>query len=316
MTTIAEPRAHALEVASRPVFVVGHPRSGTTWTYDLLASHPAVAGVFESALFLRDHIGVLADRFAPIIKGISTQWDPAVREDFTRHRWGPAQLIDRDTAVASFRDVTTSWLANAVSGEHELLVEKTPGHDYSLPLLAELFPAARVVLVVRNGLDVAASTKAEQKGFDPRWPGGRYASIRWARRAGKQWGSWVTFTERVAREIPLPVHEIRYETLHAQPHDAVTGLYEFCGLEWDDELVADVVARNDIASIPGRGEGRFFRAGRVGDGRRQLTRLEQAVFEGAAADALVANGYLMRPGGLARFSERVFATRRAVLRRR
>jgi len=314
MTTTAEPRAHALEVASRPVFVVGHPRSGTTWTYDLLTSHPAVAGVFESALFMREHIGVLADRFVRHIKGISTQWEPAFREGFTRHRWGPAQLIDRDTAVASLRDVTTSWLANAVAADHRLLVEKTPGHDYSLPLLAELFPAARVVLVVRNGLDVAASTKAEQKGFDPRWPGGWWASIRWARRAGRSWAQWVTDGARIAREIPLPVHVVRYEALRAAPHEGLRRLFDFCALDWDEQLVADVVARNDIASIPDRGEGRFFRAGRVGDGRRQLTRIEQALFEGAAADALIAGGYLTCAGRVARLSDRVFAARRALLR--
>ena len=283
---------HPREVARRPIFVVGPARSGTTWVLDLLAGHPEVAGVFESFLFMPDELPRLADP-----GGFDADRGRPV---FDRPQ-GPGQLVSRDEAVAALRARTVSWLARAVGPEHRWLVEKTPYHGQTASIIAEAFPAARFVLVVRDPRDVVVSGRDARTTW-LRSPRHRQTLLRkpvpWY--LGRRWANIVAHVDALAARRPGAVFELRYEELHADTARVARGLFAFCGISIDDERLRDIVADNDIARRADRGPGRFRRAGRTGDWHRELGRLDRILVEAAAGTAMAERGYLPRPGVPAR----------------
>ena len=184
----------------RLVFVVGSPRSGTTFLAGALGSLPGFIDLGELAP-LKAAIPELAGE--PV-----EQAAPAVRSILTRAR--------RLGLVGRLRPV-----------------EQTPETAFVLPAALRAFPEARVVHAVRDGRDVACSLlergwlRAGRGGTDDAgnrfgpearfWvePGRRseFAAVADARRAAWAWRRYVT----AVRESGVPVVEGRYERLAADP---------------------------------------------------------------------------------------------------
>src|SRR5205085_10599223 len=113
-----------------PIFVVGVPRSGTTWLEHMLGAHRAVAGPgSETALFVS-----------------------------TRALW--ANSDRRPAVVAALRgfasEVFGAYLASHAPQARHLL-EKTPIHAEHLEQIVALFPEAAVISIHRDGRDVVRS---------------------------------------------------------------------------------------------------------------------------------------------------------------
>ena len=290
---------HALEVASRPIFVVGGARSGTTWTIDLLSSHPRVAGLFETEIFQPGHLGLLHRRVS---------FEPVTHPDgFAK---GLGQIARREEVVAGMRPVLARFLARGVGPEHGWVVEKTPSHVGSLEAIADLFPDARIVNVVRDLRDVLVSRRA---GARDSWDATRRP---WAARVRRPFAlvtarEWVTELERAeAARARLPVHDVAYEALHADPERELAALFAFCEIPADEALVREVVAANAFSRLPNTGFGEFRRAGRVGDWRTDLRRRDRLLAGAVAGRALTERGYTARPGAAYRAARVVQRARR------
>jgi Sulfotransferase family len=157
--------AAAASSSTQPVlfpdfFIVGVARSGTTLVRAIVTGHPCLTVPAETG-------------FLPILFRITPLWwrrGRLRREMFTRlvfangrlRRAGiqPRQLMDRLTRFPPRSP------AEAVSRIYELfggeepsarVGDKTPGYEQHVGLLAEHFPAARFIHVVRHPLDVVAS---------------------------------------------------------------------------------------------------------------------------------------------------------------
>ena len=275
----------AVEVASRPIFVVGFPRSGTTWTFELLASHPQVAGVFESLLLAPENLAYLHPR---------ADWVPDSDAERHGHRRGMGQLIDREEAVRAARETLVPWLARAVEPEHRWLVEKTPEHALTLDAIADVFPAARIVHVVRDVRDAAVSRRDMRRSVG--WPTRTPSALVMKPEAWRDAVEWdVTLRAVDAARARLPVHEVRYEDLRAQPAETLTRLFAFCEIPADHALVASCVAANDFAGHADTGQGRHRRRGRVGSWRDELGPAGRALISIRAGGVLAEKGYLRRP---------------------
>jgi tetratricopeptide (TPR) repeat protein len=117
------------------VFLVGFPRSGTTLLGQVLASHPDVAVLEErtclmdaAAAFFGSDAGL--DRLAGLSQAELDQWRGAYWKRVT------------ETEPALFRPV---------------FVDKMPLNAVFLPLIAKLFPHARILLALRDPRDVVLS---------------------------------------------------------------------------------------------------------------------------------------------------------------
>lgn len=262
-----------------PLFVVGHVRSGTTWTYELITGHPRVAGIFESWLF-----EAYAGFFAP------EHWDAAYLSELrtvSGHASGLAQLISREEMVAEIRDQTARWLGRALSPSDKYLVERSPAHIFNIPLIAEVWPEARFVFVIRDGRDVVTSVQAASESWNPGWaPQGRRMVGHWAQ-------SWVNFCDLAAtrlQELESRGLAIKYEDLRGQTEKELMRLFDFAGFAYTQQ---DVRSAIDGASIERHMNNRtgFRRSGTGGEWMAKWTKREQQTFETIAAGTMRQWGY-------------------------
>jgi hypothetical protein len=290
-------------LAAPPVFVVGAHRSGTTWVFEALSAHPEVAGVFESYLFAprAGFAGLLHDEL----------WRHGVQghsRNLTGHGVGVGQLVDRATAIDAVRDLSGRWLGEAIGTDDRYLVEKTPEHYMTVRLIAEVFPSARFVHVLRDGRDVAVSMRAAGRTWQPSWKALTYGPP-WF--AARRWAQTVATARRELMQIANPSLEVRYEDLHRDPEQTLRRLFDFCDIPVDDAMLSDIATRTSFSSHASTGEKRFFRRGEVGEWRTAFGRLDPLVFRLAAADVMAEAGYGPPPGPALRRAQRLLDRARA-----
>ncbi|MGI9602895.1 MAG: sulfotransferase family protein [Acidimicrobiales bacterium] len=284
-----------------PVFVVGSPRSGTGWTRQILAQHDRVVSGPESHLF-----GTV---YRPIrSQGLTPHGKKEVIENYDRSstsNTGPHWWIERDHLIEileSVGDTHTDARGQArtvidqvfrqsirhLGGtQTSCLVEKTPHHVAYAEVILDLWPAARVVEVVRDGRDVVASMANRSRTTE--WaPAERQQQI-------QRWVEMIAEGDRSralssARGRWLRVH---YEDLSRDRCGSVTNLYDFVGLDHNTDLVAEVAMAVDFTQLPAKatGPGRHRFRGEVGGWSADFDAADIELFECLAGDTLRGLGY-------------------------
>lgn len=278
------------QLAADPIFVVGHPRSGTTWVYDILTSHPEVGGILESWLFTRS-VG-LARLFD------AKHWAPEAlkqHRDATGQAVGLAQMVTRAELAEEVREFAERLLSRRLEAGQRYLVEKTPTPYTDMQVVAEVFPGVRFLHVVRDGRDMAVSLRSAALTWNPGWSAfagdARLERLRALRRSGRSWASTVRTTRLEGGRLGERYTEVGYEELRARPLEVVSGIFSFCGIPHDTALVEQIVETNDFERQFGGGEDQFRRRGRVGDWRERFGVLDGLLFEHASGGVLLESGY-------------------------
>lgn len=216
------------------VFVVGCPRSGTTLLQRMLDAHPDLAVTNDT-------------HFIPRVLGKGESSEPM-----------SAALVDRVLAYHRFRrlgvsEMTTRQLAIGAETYPEFVGrlydhvaasrgkrnagEKTPDYVRHLSLLHQLFPHAKVVHIIRDGRDVALSALDWAR---PDKGPGRFALWQTAPVAVcALWWARFVLAGRIDGEAlgAASYHEVRYETLVAQPEAVLRSVTTFLGLPFDDGML-------------------------------------------------------------------------------
>jgi tetratricopeptide (TPR) repeat protein len=193
--------------SERPVFIVGMPRSGTTLTEQILASHSRVAAGGELSMLLK---------VSYQIRDLSRSGEPYPRGLCTIGRIGLRQLARRYLAHL-----------DKVSREAARVTDKLPFNFMHLGAIALMFPRARIVHCRRHPLDNCLScyftSFADQ--------------IRFANRLDTL-GRYYLDYDRLMRHwnnvLPMKIFDLQYEDLVRDTDNQVRALLDFCGLEWED----------------------------------------------------------------------------------
>lgn len=278
------------QLSAGPIFVTGHARAGTTWVFELLTSHPQVAGVLESWMFNRTQ-GVA---------GLFDHWEPGIldlgqRDPGQPRAVGLSQLISRQELTAELRELLGRLLVRALQPQHRFLVEKSPAPYMEMSIAAEVFPDARFIHVLRDGRDVAVSLRAAGGSWWPQWGEfaatgalGRYRALY---AAGRSWAQTFARYRRLGERLGDRYTEIAYETIAADPDAGVRRLFDFCGIPYGDAEVRAALKATDFASHYEGGEDQFRRAGRVGDWRTRFGLGDAVAFELGSRGVLAREGY-------------------------
>jgi tetratricopeptide (TPR) repeat protein len=196
-----EARAH--------VFLTGFPRSGTTLLEVVLDGHPEVATSEEHELL---HDAVL--RF--------------LREPFD---WEALALAD-ESELAPLR--SAYWAAVRRAGievRGKVFIDKHPLHTLKLPLIARLFPRAKILFARRDPRDVVLGCFRRRFLMNPAVY--RFLDLR---EAAEFYALTMEFAAQARPLLELEWYEVRYESLVADLTGVSREICRFLQLDWLAEL--------------------------------------------------------------------------------
>ena len=192
---------------SRPVFVVGLPRSGTTLVEQVLASHARVHGAGEPREVLRtfEALPALVGRPGSDSMDVLKLLSPTLTKAAAR------PYLER---------IDTPAPPNAVR-----IVDKMPDNVRLLGLIALFWPSARVIVCNRDLRDVAVSCWLTGFETNP-WTNNWELMARW-------FADHQRIMEHWRRTRPLKMLEVRYEDLVVDLEANARRMIDFLDLEWD-----------------------------------------------------------------------------------
>lgn len=216
------------------IFIVGSPRSGTTWLQKLLASHPKIHTGQESGLF---------DAY------IGPQLRVWYRDLDTTTSGRSGIGLGCYLTEEEFMQILKGYLHQLMQpmlkdvGEGEIFLEKTPSHALFLPEIMELLPNSRIIFVLRDGRDAVASLLAASKSW------GSYWAPKNARAAAVMWRQHVEAVRKIVPDLPQgQFMEVKYESLVQSPNATLRSVFDFLGLDCSEKEIENSIQLNQIGN--------------------------------------------------------------------
>ncbi|HBL14169.1 MAG TPA: hypothetical protein DD379_22820 [Cyanobacteria bacterium UBA11162] len=163
----------------KPIFIVGAHRSGTTWLGKALEQHPDIACWNETR-----HLWF---------------WG-----NFNKNKLGDV-LIAEDLNPRIKKHIEKTFINYLKKKEKPRICDKTPGNCLRIPFIKEVFPDAKIILLIRDGRSVINST--EKKLNQPK--GVPWKEMNRRLKNVPVW-EWYSFLPRLAS---------RFKTIVGQPLD-------------------------------------------------------------------------------------------------
>lgn len=275
-------------------FVVGLPRSGSTWLGRALGRHPDVAVFGETCFYGRLYVeprpdGLYGAEELERVRLIqrTRDWETTTTDPTGGDPpWGPgeyAALVDATFAglqpPVRPQDVLRAVAAAVVArGSKERAIEKTPQHVHWLPRVAAGFPDSRFVLTLRNPYEYTASYKRLGRRLDGRVRRALDSPWRHPLIAALFWRSYSRSITRALASYPDRTLLVRTEDLRERPAETLAGLQAFLELPEADLAGAD-------------GANSSFREGEA----RVLSATDVFWMNLVAGRAMRSSGYQLRP---------------------
>jgi hypothetical protein len=210
-----------------PFFIVGCVRSGTTFLRDVLCKHPNLASPQET------HFYRWADPFgAPL--GLRNLMNNVVLK---KHREldgiSEAEFDHIVKSSTSRADLCTRYMNLYIEKNKpgaQRWFDKTPQNVYGAPMIAMEFPKAKLVHIVRDPIDVAASLRI-----------GVIVKVENIVGACNYWNEAAEIIAVMKRAFPKRVYELRYEDFTANFLPELEKLMSFLGEEYAADHFKDIV---------------------------------------------------------------------------
>jgi LPS sulfotransferase NodH len=268
------------------LFIIGSPRSGTTWLQLMLGAHPQVCATTELRLYNKyiapwlqawKEESLLTEEENHYL-GLPVLWTEAEFHDFLRG------FLER---------VYAKVITSKATATH--ILDKHPQYSQFVEEIHFFIPGARFIHIIRDGRDVAVSLAAasRQMGWFARESLPDYGAF-WKREL---------LAARKASGYTGRYLEVRYEELSAEPAAVLKSVLGFCGLAASDELVAAIIEKHKFENLkrsrlsPAEGvrvpEG-HYRQGKVGSWHGEFRALQRYLFDKTAGDLLWELGYAQK----------------------
>lgn len=189
-----------------PIFVLGMPRSGTTLTETIIASHPDVYGAGE----LPDLLQIISGELGNPPVGYPLNLEFMNHGELTRRGQQYVQQLQQ----------------RAPGARH--ITDKMPANYLGVGLIHLMLPNAKIVHVRRNPVDTCLSAftrlfnRSQHQSYD-------------LRELGRYYVDYMSIMAHWREVLPAgSFYEIQYEDLVANQEEQSRKLIAYCGLDWND----------------------------------------------------------------------------------
>lgn len=270
------------------VFIIGCPRSGTTWLQLLLAQHPCIVTAPETQIF------------AFYLARLRKQWkfEHGAERVAALGQAGLSRVLSQERFDALCREMAKGVLDAIAEQKPQAthLLEKSPSNALYASWIQRLFPKSRFLHMIRDPRDTVASLLAANRAWgedSPRSP----------INAARKWHRHVTAARRIGPDTSDVYREVRYEALSAAPARELEAIASWLGLDWDRRECEAVVERHEFSKLKNRKDHRqlavpaertpegFFRRGQAGGWVDDLPRGHVKIVETVCGDLMHELGY-------------------------
>lgn len=257
-----------IEILDRPIFIVGCPRSGTTWLQRLIVSHPEICGGPESGFF---------NQFWSVTANLT--WNPENRRDmWLLAYWQKDQLQKRiyELWIETFADFVAREKAH-------FFCEKSPSHALRISDIHNLLPRARFIHIIRDSRSSSASLLAAGRGWGKSW------APRNAKDAAVLWYLHVKEARKQGLALGDDFYtEVHYEDLKQNTEIELQRLFTFIGVQFSPDFLKQISEEQNFDKQKEIGGSKFkaglqksepqgfFRKGEIDSWKKDLSWLEQA----------------------------------------
>ncbi|NEP86715.1 MAG: sulfotransferase [Okeania sp. SIO2C2] len=316
-------------MAYRKLFIVGCPRSGTTWLTRMIGNHSDVLAVpneshaysitYNNFTYLKNQ--ELKKRFRsakwiwksyglkPLLFGIESEdlWQGILKQykifQKSKEKLGLHNLV-------SYTELE-ELIARASSGSEDDLTKLRNLNQLIFDRFFEKNGGTEKQIFLEKTpqhlryLDVILRQFPEAKGIEIIRDGrdvsvsyqARAKTQRWAKQStrsvAKIWKKAIETGERVKAdsEIGDRIYSVRYENLHTHPQEELSKIFDFIGLDYNQTLIDSIIDATDISKVKNKGEGKHIRKGSIGEWQTRLSAEDVALWEEFAGDTLAGLGY-------------------------
>jgi hypothetical protein len=261
----------SIQCAKQPVIIMGMARSGTSLIAGLLRRLGLFLGHRRN---IRDEEATFFYRLNQILlRRIHGDFDNPTPMRYLLQDESAVETTVRclEADVKSYRIISyLGWRRylkyRALERYDQPWGWKDPQNVYTLPLWLKLFPRAKIVYIVRNGVDVASSLVDFQSGIiNRRHIKNQRRSSRFSLRRNLElfgvqgavrctsmegsfslWEEYVAQAEETLARLENPRMFVKYEEFLADPKPRLTDLARFCELDGNAEIIEDAAGSVDI----------------------------------------------------------------------
>jgi tetratricopeptide (TPR) repeat protein len=189
-----------------PIFILGMPRSGTSLTEQILASHPQVVGA-----------GELRDLWQVACSLCHTQAPTEI----------PGCIADADQELINRLGKEYVARLRRFSDSARHIVDKMPHNFLFVGIIRRALPNARIIHCERDPVDNCLSIF---KNFFVSEHGYAYD----LKELGEYYLLYQDLMQFWQERYPGVIHRLSYESMVADQENTTRALLEYCGLPWDD----------------------------------------------------------------------------------